>query len=403
MSTAPVGRILAFAFAAVIAAPLARAELPSLRPTQTLMPAFREVLPDPEGFPQQPLFASSLALERNTLLSGMPGAFDFTGRVAIFTKNAAGAWKRSGSLKASDAAPDARFGNVVALAGGRALVASDSSVYVFASQGGVWRQTQKLSFGARVRIADLDWNGSIAIVGVGMNDLGRRSNGVYAFRSTKNGKLRQIARFTAHDTAAGDLFGNRVALAGTAVAISAPGYNSDQGAVYVFTCNARGCRERQKLLSNDGRPGDGFGSAIDLHGGVLVVGAPAADSTSQQDGSTGAAYVFLRCGRDWAETQKLGAIAKESAPYGLMGFKVAVGAKRVLVTALGLPGFSPGIVLVYDWSAGALVATHALTVDRAGYGDSLVLRGRKAIVGMTDDGIPPVGFADTYTLPPDIP
>jgi hypothetical protein len=91
------------ALAALAAAPLARAELPRLETTQTLRPLFEEVNPDPPNFPESPVFGSSLALVGNTLLSGMPGAFDHEGRVAIFTRRG-GSWVRTGTLQATDAA-----------------------------------------------------------------------------------------------------------------------------------------------------------------------------------------------------------------------------------------------------------------------------------------------------------
>lgn len=406
MSTDAVRGLLISTFAAIIAAPPARAELPSLQPLQTVEPKTSGVYPDPQGVSQTPFFATSLALDGNISLSGMPGAFDFAGRVAIFSRNAAGSWVRTGTLKARDAAARALFGNDVALAGGRALVASETSVYVFTLSNGAWRQTQKLVFDEPVKIADLDWNGSVAVIGVGVDDLATRSNGVYAFGLTSTGQLQRIAKFTAHDTAPNDLFGNRVAIAGTVVAIAAPGYNSDQGAAYFFTCSLLSCRERQKLLASDGKPGDEFGSSVDVRTHVLVVGAIAADPASQQeDGATGAGYVFVRSNGDWIETQKLGPTAAESVPFRGLGSAVAVTDQRVLISALGMPGFSPGLVFVYDWSGGSLVATHVLSdaLPLAGYGDSFAIVGSTAVVGFSEDGIPPVGFADVYRLPPEIP
>lgn len=256
----------------------------------------------------------------------MPGIFDSEGRVAIFTRNTAGSWVRSGTLAASDPTPVARFGNHVALAGDRALVASSTEVYVFQKKPGGWRQTQKLRFLEPVNIAALDWNGSVAIVGVG----GTGSNGFYAFGLTSTGWLQRIGKFTAHDTASTDQFGSHVALAGTLVAIGAPGYNADQGAAYVFTCSlAVGCRERQKLLANDGEPHDRFGTSLDLITHVLVIGAPGVDPEGDDNGThshSGAGYVFVRPNTEWIETQKLRPTVDESPVYTGLGFEVAVSA-----------------------------------------------------------------------------
>lgn len=383
----------------IVVLPIARAELPALQPFQTLEPTQGEVSPDPNQPNQTPFFGASLALDQGILLSGMPGAFDSTGRVAIFTRNAAGSWVRSGTLTGNETTQAPRFGNHVALAGGRALVASSTQVYVFRKTTSGWRQTQRLRFPEPVNVADLDWNGSIAIVGVG----GSATNGFYAFGLTSTGWLQRIGKFNGHDTASGDEFGSHVALAGSLVAIGAPGDNADQGAAYVFACSlANGCRERQKLLANDGEPGDRFGEAIDLISHVLVVGATLADPERDETGfliRQGAGYVFLRPNAEWIETQKLRPTSDESDFYYGLGSAVAVSSQRVLISSSGDPTAVPvPKTFLYDWSGGLLIATHQF-----GQGFDLLISGATAIAGEGGNLAPFVGYADVYRLPPDLP
>jgi FG-GAP repeat len=396
VNTGAVRRLLISTFAALAAAPMARAELPRLQTTQTLRPLPEEVTPAPQQFPESPLFGSSLALAGNTALSGMPGAFADAGRVAIFTRRN-GSWVRTGTLQATDGASGAGFGRDVALAQARALVASRTGVYVFASSNGTWSQTQKLTFDVPVQISDLDWNGSVAIVGT-------LSNGVYAFGLTSSGQLQRFAKFTAHDTVPEDRFGSRVAIAGTVVAITAPGYNSNQGAAYYFVCGLTSCRERQKLLANDGKPGDGFGSSVAIRTHVLVVGASGADpARPEDDGALGAGYLFVRPNSTWIETQKLGATAAESEAYRGLGSGVVLTQDRVLLGAVGLPGFADGVVFVYDFSGGSFVPTHMM-VGQAGFGVRLAAVGNIAIVGTPSNSSSlPEGQADVFQLPPQIP
>jgi hypothetical protein len=388
--------LLVSTLAALAAAPLARAELPRLQSTQTLRPLFEEVNPDPPNSPESPLFGASLALAGKTVLSGMPGAFDNAGRVAIFTRRG-GSWVRTGTLQATDAASGAAFGRDVALVAGRALVASRTDVYVFASSNGAWSQTQKLTFDAPEQITDLDMYGSVAIVGT-------LSNGVYAFALTSSGQLQRIAKFTAHDTVPEDKFGSRVAIAGTVVAITAPGYNANQGAAYYFVCGVTSCRERQKLLANDGKPGDGFGSSVAIRTHVLVVGASGADpARPEADFATGAGYVFARPNSTWIETQKLGATAADSDAYRGLGDSVVLTQKQVLLGAVGLPGFADGVVFVYDFSGGQFVPTHQM-FGRAGFSESIAAVGNTAIVGTPNNSSSfPEGQADVFQLPPPIP
>ena len=154
------------------------------------------------------------------------------------------------------------------------------------------------------------------------------------------------------------------------------------------------------MFANDGRPGDEFGSSVDLRSHILVVGAPGAEPASQRSaGARGAGYVFVRPNDTWIEQQKLGATASQSEPYWGMGTAVAVTADRVVVSAPGLGGFALGYVYVYDWSGGSLVPTCVL--ERwEGYGSSLDMVGNRVVVGFPEDGAPPIGFADIYYLPP---
>jgi hypothetical protein len=200
------------------------------------------------------------------------------------------------------------------------------------------------------------------------------------------------------------MFGNRVAIAGTLVAITAPGYNADQGAAYVFACTVSGCRQRQKMLANDGKPGDEFGSAVAIRTHVLVVGAEAANpARPEDDGSSGAAYVFLRPNSTWIETYKLGATAAESDPYNELGISVGLTGDRVLVGGVGDPGFSSGTVFVYDFSGGSLIPTHRME-GMAGFGETLAVVSNTALVGTPENSSSmPAGQAGVFNLPHEIP
>ena len=166
-----------------------------------------------------------------------------------------------------------RFGEHIAIFNNRALIASRSAVYIFQLTSNKWQQVGKLPFGRSVQVRDLDWHWNTVVVGASDST----GNAAYVFHMNTDGTFLRIARLAPPDAVRGDRFGERVAVYSTTVAATAPGYNSEQGAAYVFTCTETQCVERQKLLANDGQQGDDFGRAVDLANGMLVVGAPSAD------------------------------------------------------------------------------------------------------------------------------
>ena len=108
--------------------------------------------------------------------------------------------------------------------------------------------------------------------------------------------------------------------------------------------------------------------------------------------------MFVRPNSEWIETQKLRPTVDESRFYTGLGFEVAVSTKRVLISSPGSPGFTEPQTFLFDWSGGALVATHTF-----GQGFHLRVSGATVIAGEGGNQPPFIGFADVYHLPPDIP
>lgn len=120
------------------------------------------------------------------------------------------------------------------------------------------------------------------------------------------------------------IFGRAVALDGDTMAIGAPLQGA--GAVNVYG-RVDGRWVRQAILTpSDGRGGDEFGRAVAIEGDTLVVGAHLADSAAR---NSGAAYVFTREGAEWRQT----AMLKAAAPGAGDGFgrAVAVDAGTVVI------------------------------------------------------------------------
>ena len=161
-------------------------------------------------------------------------------------------------------------------------------------------------------------------------------------------------KLTASDGTAQDRFGHSVAADDDTVVVGAhqPDYlntNNDTvqrpGAAYVFTRNSKGeWSQAAKLTATDGKPSDGFGISVAVHGDTIVVGAHL-DHANDDDGDpstdvidSGAAYVFTKPTTDggWAdssgtETAKL--IASGAAAGDEFGISVAVHGDTIVVGA----------------------------------------------------------------------
>jgi hypothetical protein len=371
-------RRIAVTIVALVVAQLAHAELPQRAALQILEPDSTDAIDDPEIPPSPPSFGAGLAVQGNIALAGMPGAFEERGRVAAFVRDSAGQWMRRQTLTASNAAPGAAFGQHIAIFNNRVLIASRSAVYFFQLMSGKWREVARLPFGRTVQVNDLDWHWNTVVVGASDST----GNAAYVFHMNADGTFVRTARLAPPDAAVADRFGERVAVYSATVAATAPGYNSEQGAAYVFTCTQTACTQRQKLLANDGEPGDGFGRGVDLASGVLVVGAPSADwvpgdpvqlPSEQNHRAGGAAYLFVRSGSTWTEQQRLRPTARQLNWYATFGYEIVASATRVLIGApYQVDEWEPGYVVDYRWSGGALVPGRAMVYD-ASHGHALAL------------------------------
>lgn len=403
MPTASVCRRIATSIFALAISNLAHAEMPQRAAIQVLEPVFgTDTFDSPDQQPDPPYFGSGLAMQGNVALAGMPGAFAERGRVAAFVRNSAGRWMRRQTLTASNPAVGAGFGEHVALFNSHALITSRSAVYIFELQSGKWREIGKLSFGRAVQVHDVDWHWSTVVVGVS----DATGNAAYVFHMKADATFSRISRLAPPDAAAADRFGEHVAVYSATVAAAAPGYNNEQGAAYIFSCSETQCAQRQKLLADDGAGGDGFGQALDLASGVLVIGAPSADwvpgdparpPSTKNHHAGGAAYLFVRSGRTWVEQQKFRPSAQELSWYSMFGYQVAVSATHVIVGApYGIDSFEPGYAVEYRWLGGSLVATRVMPGD-ASHGAVLALHKDALLVG-APDGAGFDGTAAVYNL-----
>lgn len=264
-----------------------------------------------------------------------------SGAAYVFTRTGT-SWTQQAKLVAADAAPGDGFGYSVGISGDTIVVGAPledagggdaGAAYVFTRSGTIWTQQTKVvasdaavldNFGAAVAI-DLD---SIVVGSPGDGD-GVEENRGSAYVFTRAGATwTEQAKPVASDGAAGDLFGNSVAIDGDAVAIGAPlddGTADDSGSGYVFVRSAGSWSQQAKLVAGDPEAGDRFGFSIGIDATRTVVGA---DREGVAGSQAGAAYVFDRVGGTWSQTTKL--LASDSAVGDQFGYSVDIAGRMVV-------------------------------------------------------------------------
>ncbi len=260
------------------------------------------------------------------------------GSVYVFIKNGS-TWAFQKKLP-TPAMPDADlFGYSVALSanGSTALVGAQGgtgpvdtqvpgAAYVFTRSGSTWSQQAMLTasdravgdhFGISVALAD---NGSTALIGAYVDDVGVNANQGSAYVFTRSGSTwSQQTMLTAADGAANDYFGRSVGLSsdGNTAIIGANmktiGANTRQGAAYIFTRSGSTWGQQARLTATDGGAYDWLGAAVGLSSDGNTALAGAEGHTVGANATQGAAYVFTRSGAAWTQQARLAALDGESS------------------------------------------------------------------------------------------
>jgi hypothetical protein len=295
-------------------------------------------------------FGSSVALSAggSTALVGTSSLNGVAGAVYVFTRRD-GTWSRTAGLTASGTAAEDDFGSSVALSAGgsTALVGAPGhnsyagAVYVFTLRRGTWSQTGELTasdaaahdqFGASVALSA---GASTVLVGApGRNSL---AGAGYVF-TRRDGTWSQAGELTASGAAAGDFFGDSVALSaggGTAL-VGAPGHNDNARAAYVFTRRGGTWSQAGELTASGAAADDSFGWSVALSAG----GSTALVGAFEHDKNAGAGYVFTLRGGTWSQAGEL--TASGTAPGNQFGASVALsaGGSTALVGAIGYNSYA---------------------------------------------------------------
>jgi hypothetical protein len=178
----------------------------------------------------------------------------------------------------------------------------------------------------------------------------------------------QLAKLLSSDGAAGDQFGQSVAVSGTTAIVSAPidGDNgSASGSAYVFD-TVTGL-QIAKLLPNDGAPSEIFGWSVAIDGTTAIVGARQDDDNGVFSGS---AYAFDTV--TGLQLAKL--LPSDGAAFDQFGQSVAISGTTAIVGALadGDNGSNSGSAYLFKAAAPPAFSSDVASIS-LGTGGSQVL------------------------------
>jgi formylglycine-generating enzyme required for sulfatase activity len=170
------------------------------------------------------------------------------------------------------------------------------SAYVFRRLGASWVQEAKLTAPEPAPNDFFGWSvairGDQAVVGAPFDDdRGTESGSVYVFQRQGSAWAR-VATLVASDAAAWDFFGFAAAIDDEYVVVGAYAHDDagvDSGSAYVFRRSGSAWAEVARLTRADAAAGDQFGQAVAISGTSAIVGAPLDPDAGPRAGS---AYVY---------------------------------------------------------------------------------------------------------------
>lgn len=198
-------------------------------------------------------------------------------------------------------------------------------------------------------------DGDVMVVGAVQGDATDTNSGyanVYRFNGSEWVFEQQLLP---SNSGSWDQFGSAVDVEGNTIIVGAYGdwissSIQDSGAVFVFTYNGSTWTEQTRLVASDAASGDRFGHAVALDGTRLVVGAYLDDDNGSGSGS---AYIFEGSGASWTQTAKL--TASDGHSDARFGRHVSLNGDTVFIGAYytDAAGDSSGSVYIYEYDSGS--------------------------------------------------
>ena len=211
------------------------------------------------------------------------------------------------------------------------------SAYIFTmDEDGNWDQQDYLTAGDGAALDyygySVDVSGEYAIVGGYKcdTDMGINSGAAYVYHRVNSGVWIGEFKLTADDGDTNDNYGISVAIDGDYAVVGS--YRDDNengsnaGSVYAYIREGTGWIQIQKIVPSDGDEGDGFGSAVSLDNGNLVISSELRDTAGENSGSV---YLYQLVDDEWMEVQEI--IAFDADEYDHFGVSHSVYENTIVV------------------------------------------------------------------------
>ena len=218
----------------------------------------------------------------------------------------------------------------------------------------------------------------VGALGLGLESRGKGAAYVYDW---VNQEWQLTAILQSDDITNEDFFGGEVLLSGNLAFVNMTGGTTDlPGAVYVFEFDGQNWTQKQKIMAQGVVNSDNFGGSLSKSGGQLMIGAWGTDSLK------GSVFVFEYNGSEWQETQEL--TANDGVAHDWFGYSVSVSGNFALVGAHNDDGES-GAAYVFEYDGSSWTQTDKFTASDVNindwFGFSVSLSGNRAVVGASND------------------
>ena len=363
--------------------------------TEGLQPGVARILASRGGVATS--FGSTVAVHGDYAIVGAEGQQDNEPGAAYIFRRVNAEWVQQTTLTALDGSPGDRFGSAVSISNTHAIVGAWNSddatgaAYIFIRSGTAWIQQAKIvasdgfpddQFGRSVTI-----DGDFAVVGAWQNDneRGAAAGAAYIYRLT-SGVWNQYVKLLAADGQQGDRFGSAVEVKGGRVVVGAAnGGFFGEGRAYIYAWQDPIWAPGGVLSPENAGLSAGFGSTVAIENDIAVIGAPNYDNAGSVD--EGAVYIYQQeLNGEWLLRSKLE--ATDGASGFEFGAAVAVQGNEVVI---GAPGADNQRGAVYTYSRSGLVWLPADKIfpqqgqDGEAFGQALGYTGTDLIIGSPEN------------------
>ena len=279
-------------------------------------------------------FGTSLSVDGDVAVLGAPGS-DFAGGDAgaayVYRFDGVG-WVETAILVASDTVDGDHFGVSVSVSGETIVVgatwideydrAMPGAAYIFRFDGAEWVEEARLvsddpmasdNFGLAAAI----FGDTVVIAAPADIENGEFSGAAYVFRHI-GGRWNREQKLLVSDGGAYDHFGSAVDAGEDIVVIGAIGYHRT-GEAFVYRFDGGNWTAEARLLNQDSRKYEDFGSSISISGDRVLVGD---DHAVVSDARKGAAYIYRFNGSDWRREATL--VASDGEFWDEFGYSASL-------------------------------------------------------------------------------